>query len=284
MSRSLPFDPLAALPTGTTLLEASAGTGKTYTIAALATRYIAEGITTIDEMLIITFGRSATRELRERVRESLTRARDALRSGTPQTDVVIQQLLSLPQQERQAAADRLARAVADFDAGTIATTHQFCMHALAGLGIIADTDPGEVFVESITDLIDEVVDDFYVRKYGGPRQARRGSPTTRPSDWPARQSVTHRQHWTPARSRPRRSRRPGSPSHRRFAMRSCVAAAPADWSPSTIWCCACRTPSPTTMPGSGCGRTTRSCWLMSSRTPTRPSGASCATRSTATGR
>lgn len=168
MSRSLPFDPLAALPTGTTLLEASAGTGKTYTIAALATRYIAEGITTIDEMLIITFGRSATRELRERVRESLTRARDALRSGTPQTDVVIQQLLSLPQQERQAAADRLARAVADFDAGTIATTHQFCMHALAGLGIIADTDPGEVFVESITDLIDEVVDDFYVRKYGGP--------------------------------------------------------------------------------------------------------------------
>lgn len=168
MNAAEPFELLGPLPTGTTLLEASAGTGKTYTIAALATRYIAEGITTIDEMLIITFSRSATRELRERVRESLTRARDALRSGTPQTDVVIQHLRSLPPPQRQQAADRLARAVADFDAGTIATTHQFCMHALSGLGIIADTDPGEVFVESITDLIDEVVDDFYVRKYGGP--------------------------------------------------------------------------------------------------------------------
>ena len=58
--------------------------------------------------------------------------------------------------------------MADFDAGTIATTHQFCLHALAGLGISADIDPGEVFVESITDLIDEVVDDFYVRKYVAP--------------------------------------------------------------------------------------------------------------------
>ena len=39
---------------------ASAGTGKTYTIAALATCYIAQGTATIDQMLMITFGRSAT--------------------------------------------------------------------------------------------------------------------------------------------------------------------------------------------------------------------------------
>ena len=38
-----PFDLLAELPTGTTVLEASAGTGKTYTIAALVVRYVAEG-------------------------------------------------------------------------------------------------------------------------------------------------------------------------------------------------------------------------------------------------
>ena len=61
MKNPVAFDILAPLPAGTTLLEASAGTGKTYTIAALATRYIAEGLTTIDQMLMITFGRSATR-------------------------------------------------------------------------------------------------------------------------------------------------------------------------------------------------------------------------------
>jgi exodeoxyribonuclease V beta subunit len=163
------FDLLGPLPTGTTLLEASAGTGKTYTIAALATRYIAEGVATIDQMLMITFGRSATRELRERVREALTRGRDALRGQTRARDPVVRQLLDLPADQQRAAADRLARAVADFDAGTIATTHQFCSTALSGLGISADTDPGEVFVENISELVDEVVADFYVRKYGGPQ-------------------------------------------------------------------------------------------------------------------
>jgi len=40
-----PFDFLGPLPrTGTTMLEASAGTGKTFTVAALVTRYVAEGV------------------------------------------------------------------------------------------------------------------------------------------------------------------------------------------------------------------------------------------------
>ena len=60
-----------------TLLEASAGTGKTFTIAALATRYVAEG-TPIDRLLVITFTRMATGELRERVRDRLVRAFDGL--------------------------------------------------------------------------------------------------------------------------------------------------------------------------------------------------------------
>lgn len=159
------FDLHGPPPTGTTLLEASAGTGKTYTIAALATRYIADGVTTIDQMLMITFGRNATRELRERVREALTAARDALRGATQTTDAVIDHLLGLTEGQRLAAANRLARAVSEFDSGTIATTHQFCDQALKTLGLHADTDPAETFVENISDLIEEVVDDFYLRKY-----------------------------------------------------------------------------------------------------------------------
>ena len=50
----------APLPEGTTVLEASAGTGKTYTIAALAARYVAEGVARIDELMLVTFGRAAT--------------------------------------------------------------------------------------------------------------------------------------------------------------------------------------------------------------------------------
>ena len=65
-----PFDLCGPLPTGVTVLEASAGTGKTFAIAALATRYVAEG-TPLERLLLVTFTRMATGELRERVRERL---------------------------------------------------------------------------------------------------------------------------------------------------------------------------------------------------------------------
>ena len=73
----VPFDLAAPLPTGVTLLEASAGTGKTFAIAALVARYVAEG-TPLERLLVITFTRMATGELRERVRERLVTAADAL--------------------------------------------------------------------------------------------------------------------------------------------------------------------------------------------------------------
>ena len=69
-----PSTSAATLPTGTTVLEASAGTGKTFTIAALAARYVAEGHARLPELLLVTFGRDATQELRERVRERLVSA------------------------------------------------------------------------------------------------------------------------------------------------------------------------------------------------------------------
>src|SRR5690606_5330602 len=46
------FDICGPLPEGTTLLEASAGTGKTWTIGALCTRFVAEGVARLDEMLV----------------------------------------------------------------------------------------------------------------------------------------------------------------------------------------------------------------------------------------
>jgi exodeoxyribonuclease V beta subunit len=72
------FDLCGDLPEGTTVLEASAGTGKTHTIAGLACRYLAEGLALIDELMLVTFGRAATAELRERVRERLTEVTAAL--------------------------------------------------------------------------------------------------------------------------------------------------------------------------------------------------------------
>src|ERR1700747_1980775 len=72
------FDVCGPLPEpGVTVLEASAGTGKTFTIAALAARYVAAGIP-LHELLVVTFTRMATGELRDRVRERLVRAEQGL--------------------------------------------------------------------------------------------------------------------------------------------------------------------------------------------------------------
>ena len=63
------------LPVGhTTLLDASAGTGKTYALTALAVRFVAEHGIPIDSILLVTFTRAATAELRERIRTRLVEA------------------------------------------------------------------------------------------------------------------------------------------------------------------------------------------------------------------
>ena len=161
------------LPSGTTMLQASAGTGKTWTIAALVTRYVAEGHHTLDELLVVTFGRAASQELRERVREQLTRAAGALESATgepastasSEVDPLMALLLSASPAERAVMAARLRTALASFDDATIATIHQFCQRVLAGLGIAGDTDSEARLVDDLDDLLVEVVDDVYLRRF-----------------------------------------------------------------------------------------------------------------------
>ena len=163
-----PFDLLGELPTGTTLLEASAGTGKTYAVGALVTRYVAEGWARLDEMLVITFGRAASQELRERVREQLVAAERALADPATARSAggLVGLLASSEDAEVMLRRRRLRDALADFDAATIATTHQFCQSVLRSLGVAGDTDTGAELRDDLDELVVEVVDDVYLRRYG----------------------------------------------------------------------------------------------------------------------
>jgi exodeoxyribonuclease V beta subunit len=140
-----PFDVCGPLPSGVTVLEASAGTGKTFTIAGLTARYVAEGIAP-EQLLVMTFTRNATAELRDRVRERLVSAEQGLDralAGEPLDpgDGVLAVLARGSEDEVRIRQRRLARAVADFDAATIVTTHGFCQEVLGGLGIAGDLEP-----------------------------------------------------------------------------------------------------------------------------------------------
>ncbi|HSE70202.1 MAG TPA: UvrD-helicase domain-containing protein, partial [Nocardioidaceae bacterium] len=165
------FDLCGPLPEGTTVLEASAGTGKTYTIAGLAVRYLAEEVARIDELMLVTFGRAATAELRERVRERLVEAVTVLAdpaTARRSADDLLRHLAQGTDAEVARRHELLATAMADFDAATIATTHGFCHQMLAGLGIAADVDHDITFAEDTRDLVTEVATDLYVADYGRP--------------------------------------------------------------------------------------------------------------------
>ena len=157
------------LPTGTTLLEASAGTGKTWTIGALVARYVAEGVATLDQLLVVTFGRAASQELRERVRAQLVEVERALADphGTKPHSDVVALLLDTDDDELVRRRQRIRDALGAFDAATIATTHQFCQMVLRSLGVAGDTDANATLVEDLDDLLTEVVDDLYLRHFAG---------------------------------------------------------------------------------------------------------------------
>jgi exodeoxyribonuclease V beta subunit len=163
-----PFDVLGPLPEGTVVLEASAGTGKTWTIAALATRYVAEAGLALSQLMLVTFGRAATQELRERTRARLTSAAlgladvEAARAGD---DVLLAHLATGSDDEVAERRRRLVAALADFDAATITTTHSFCQRMLDGLGTAGDRELGVEVVESIAELVTEVADDLYVATF-----------------------------------------------------------------------------------------------------------------------
>src|SRR5246500_3884760 len=166
------FDLLGPLPAhpSTTVLQASAGTGKTFALAGLVTRYLAEGGATLDQMLLITFSRTASQELRERVRCQIVDAVAAFDdpSGVGDNELVAY-LLDAGDAERVLRRQRLRDALAGFDAATIATTHQFCQLVLKSLGVAGDTAASVTLLESLDELVAEIVDDLYLAHFGQQR-------------------------------------------------------------------------------------------------------------------
>ncbi|HET9720668.1 MAG TPA: UvrD-helicase domain-containing protein, partial [Solirubrobacteraceae bacterium] len=163
------FDLCGPLPEKVTVLEASAGTGKTFTIAALTARYVAEGVP-LESLLLVTFTRIATGELRERVRERLVSAEHELNRAlasaeVDENDEIARLLADTDRDTLLTRRGHLADAVAGFDAATIETTHGFCQKVLDELGTLGDLEPDAEFVEDVEELEEEVIDDLYLRRF-----------------------------------------------------------------------------------------------------------------------
>ena len=132
------------------LLEASAGTGKTFNLTSLVARYVAEEDLKIDQLLMVTFTNAAASEMRERTRAKLSDALAALESDispdlVKQEDIWMKNIVDCTGDIREERKSRLRDAISTVDSATIATIHGFFQQALREVGLrSADSASSEV--------------------------------------------------------------------------------------------------------------------------------------------
>lgn len=167
------FDPAGPLTTGGVLLEASAGTGKTWSITSLVLRLVVEHDVPIERILAVTFTNAATAELRDRVRSRLDETlrlieRQWRAEGEPveTDDPVVGKLLEMVHHGEGPAVvlARLRAALEGFDRAQIWTIHGFCQRMLQQNALASGVAFDTTLVDDERALIREVVEDFWQRE------------------------------------------------------------------------------------------------------------------------
>ncbi len=153
------FDPVEIPLSGINLVEASAGTGKTYAIASLYVRLLIETRLETKDILVVTFTNAATDELKNRIRQRIKDALDVFLSGN--TDDPFLKRLYQSIEDKQTARKLLLNAIRCFDEAAIFTIHGFCLrilrdHAFESCSLF-DTD----FIEDNSKFLQEIVNDFW---------------------------------------------------------------------------------------------------------------------------
>ncbi len=181
--RMQPLDAAAVPLTGLQLIEASAGTGKTHAITALYLRVLLEAGLTVRDVLVVTFTRAATEELRGRLRDRLTTALRLLEDPAALAvveDAALAAIVRRAATDAEAKARALRDAVAALDEAAVQTIHGFCQRALRDHAF----DSGQLFTAELTEseqaLRATVVADWWRRTFYGDA-ALAGFATCRPA-------------------------------------------------------------------------------------------------------
>ena len=168
---------VAALPLrGLHLIEASAGTGKTFTIGLLYLRLLLEGESGLRGIAVVTFTEAATRELRERLRlrvaDALRSLRDA-RSGDDALEAMLAAHRDGGERQRR-AVERLDAALTGFDEAFVSTIHGFCRQLLAETAFESGLPFIELEADANGEALREFVRDFWrLRVVAGDDEAAR---------------------------------------------------------------------------------------------------------------
>src|SRR5436190_3506957 len=153
------FDPVkASLEPGITLIEASAGTGKTYSITGLILRLIVEKGLELRQILAVTFTESATQELRDRIRRRFQISIEDLGRGKSD-DPILRALMA--QGDVSQGVRRLETALQSFDEAQVFTIHGFCQRMLNDYAFESGTRFDTTLATDPKPLFEEVARDFW---------------------------------------------------------------------------------------------------------------------------
>jgi len=159
------LEPMRIPLAGVALIEASAGTGKTYTVETLYLRLLLERRLAVERILVVTYTNAAAAELRGRIRERIAAALRVLQSDTAAAAGEWVDWLRARRGEH-GDEDRAAllRATYDLDQAAIFTIHAFCQRVLQDLAFQSGAAYGIELITDQTAMLDEVVRDFWVRE------------------------------------------------------------------------------------------------------------------------
>ncbi len=161
MAKAKKFDPLKVSLQGSNLIEASAGTGKTYSIAVMVLRLVLAGVS-IKEILMVTFTKAAVAELEERVRLFIRLAQKAS-VGKQIPDPLIAGLVQhhLQTVSPAQAQKRLHDAVLLLDETAVLTIHGFCQQTLTEFAFETNQLFGSDTLQDMPSLIEKEVNKFW---------------------------------------------------------------------------------------------------------------------------
>ncbi len=152
------LDPYSLPLNGISLLEASAGTGKTYTLTLLYLRLLLEKNLSVDQILVLTFTRAATEELRSRIRLRIRDTMHALSHPLPEEPTLSLLLAGLSTSQ---AKQRLSHALVRMDEAAIYTIHGFCQRLLQDNAFETRTPFQAEFIEQERPLRLQIMEDFW---------------------------------------------------------------------------------------------------------------------------
>ena len=157
---------------GTRLVEASAGTGKTWALCGLFLRLLLEQQRLVSSILVVTFTNAATAELRDRIRARICETLARLRGDAPaDADPFVDRLLQGLREQHGMADDAMVRqlelALHSFDEASIFTIHGFCQRALADMPLAAGQPMALALLADDTELQLRVAQDFWRRGIAG---------------------------------------------------------------------------------------------------------------------